>query len=70
MLTRLLMTTPDGAIWADARACGIPANHKQIAMAPAAKQRPQAGDFGGSYGTHVSNGTTKLRPEGFGGSTG
>ena len=78
MLTTLLMTTPNGAIWADARACGIPAiadvTAEGYAMRAAAK-RPQADVFGGSNGTHVSNGTgangaTKLRPEGLGGSTG
>ena len=74
MLTQLLMTTPNGAIWADARACGSPANADQIAMQAAAK-RPHAGVFGGSYGTHagnamVSDGTTKRRPQGLGGSTG
>ena len=74
MLTTLSITTPNGAMWADARACGIPAMTDGYAMQIAAK-RPQAPVFGGFDGTHVSNGTvsngaTKLRPEGLGGSTG
>ncbi|HVM10131.1 MAG TPA: hypothetical protein VM345_16815 [Acidimicrobiales bacterium] len=81
MLTTLPTTTPTGAIWADARACGIPATAIAAAKADAgyamraAAKRPQAGVFGGSNGTHVSNGmgsngATKLRPEGLGGSSG
>lgn len=75
MLTTLLTTTPNGAMWADARARGISAIPCGDAMRAAAK-RPQATVFGGSdgthvfNGTHVSNGTTKLRPEGLGGGTG
>ena len=69
MLTTLLITTPNGAMWADARACGIPAMTDGYAMQTAAV-RPQAPVFGGSNGTHVSNGATKLRPEGLGGSSG
>lgn len=75
MLTTLLTATPNGAMWADARACGISAISDGFAMRAAAKRR-QASVFGGSAGTHVfigtgvSNGTTKLRPEGLGGGTG
>ena len=66
VLIHLLMTTPEGAIWADARACGSPA----IATGDAMKHRPQAPVFGGSYGTHVSNGNATKRPTGLGGSAG
>ena len=85
MLNHPLTTTPNGAIWADARACGIPANAEMTIPARhrgaqrhivdgrgvAMAHRPQAAVFGGSYGTGASkNVTTTKRPEGLGGSSG
>ena len=83
MLIELLNTTPHGAMWADARACGAPAMADGHAVdthaAPAAhvsmKHRSQAAASRGSYGIGVSNGTrvfngTIKRPEGLRGRTG
>jgi hypothetical protein len=67
-----LLTTPNtGDQWADARACGLPANAigNDATGAVSMKHRPQATVFGGSYGPGVSTVTTK-RLLGLGGSTG
>ena len=69
MLTTLLITTPNGAMWADARACGTWMAADGTAL-PFMAKRPFALVLGRSNGTHVSNGATELRPEGLGGSTG
>lgn len=85
MLIHPLMTTPNGAIRADARACGLPAiaegnadihrtrggtGHIADGRGVAMAHRPQAAVFGGSYGTGVSTDVTTKRPEGLGGSAG
>ena len=67
MLNSPLYTTPQsGDMWADARACGNPAN-----AVASMNHRPQAAVFGGSYGTGAPiDGVTTKRPEGLGGRAG
>jgi hypothetical protein len=67
MLLHSLTTTPQGDVWAEARACGLVKPFATHRMASPVSLLPVSG---GVYGTGASKNGNKTRPMGLGGSAG
>lgn len=67
MLLHSLTTTPQGDVWAEARACGLV---KPFAMHRTASPVSLVPSARGVYGTGASKNDNKTRPMGLGGSAG